>query len=118
MPRKSKLEINFNKKDEIKNKLLSLLAITDDNKVFYLYIIDDNEELRNKILELDKECSEYFPVGAWTYFRNKKNEKITDRPYLTLIRNIFNLCDVKYINKQTSTIIDGKTVYYMKYTII
>ena len=118
MPKKSKLELNFAKRDEIKNKLLELLGINDNNKIFYLYKLDADKELQGKILELQSDCEKYFATGGWTFFRNKKHEKLNDRSYLTFIRNVLNFCDVKYINKQTSMIDNGQVKYIMKYIII
>ena len=48
----------------------------------------------------------------------KKKENINDRSYLTLIKNIFDFCDIKYINKQTSFMENGKVRYVMKYTLL
>jgi hypothetical protein len=118
MPRKSKLELNINKKDEIKNQILLLLNLNDDNKFFFLHKLDENKELQNKITELGAACEKYFATGSWTYFRNKKKESINDRSYLTLIKNIFDFCDIKYINKQTSFMENGKVRYVMKYTLL
>ena len=60
MPRKSKLELNINKKDEIKNQILVLLNLNDDNNFFFLHKLDENKELQNKITELGTECEKYF----------------------------------------------------------
>ena len=118
MPRKSKIEINGDKRDEMKMKLLEILEITEDKSYFTLNEIDSNEEMKKRILELEKDCQKYFTTGSWTYFINKKKGKINDRSYLTFLRNIMNECNIGYINKQTSTIKDGKVIYMTKYMII
>jgi hypothetical protein len=118
MPRKSKLELNFNKKDEIKTKILTILDLNDANKVFFLHNLDANKDLQNKVIELGTECEKYFSIGSWTYFRNKKKDILNDRSYLTLIKNIFDFCDIKYINKQTSFMDNGTVKYVMKYTLL
>ena len=118
MPKKSKLEINGDKRDEMKKRLLNILEITNDKNYFILTEIDSNEEMKKRILELESDCQKYFTTGSWTYFINKKKGKINDRSYLTFVRNIMNECNIMYINKQTSTIKDGKVIYMMKYLII
>lgn len=118
MGRKSKMDINGDKKDELKKRILEILKINEDNKYFSLFEIDCDQELQNKIYELEDFCLKYFAVKGWTHFRNKEKGKINNRMYLTFIRNIFDFCEIKYINKQTSMVINNHVIYYMKYTII
>lgn len=118
MTRKTKLEINFDKKDELRGNILKILNIDNNNRSFNLFDLDNDIEIQKKIFELEKECEKYFAVKNWTYFRNKNRGKIDVRSYLTLLRNILNFCNIQFINKQTSMMINGHVVYYMKYTIL
>jgi len=118
MPNKSKLQQNNKLIPIIKNKILDILNITNNKNYFYLPDIDENIDIQNKIIELGDECSQYFSISNWTYFRNKKNNKLNSRSYLTLLKNILKFCNIKYINKQTSKIENNKIVYLMKYYII
>jgi len=115
---KTSLLMMNNNIDLLKYQLLNILNINETNNSFNLHEIDTNKEIQNKILDLETFCKNSFSVSTWTYFKNKKNNKLNDRSYLTLIRNILNICNIKYVNKQTSTIIDNKVIYYTKYILV
>jgi len=117
MPRKNLITLNNNQIHVLKEKILFLLNINDTNNTFNLLNTDTNITLQQKIYELADFCQLYFPISNWTYFRNKRENKLNTRSYLTLIRNIFNFCEVNYNIKQTSTIINGNLIYYTKYII-
>lgn len=118
MPRKSKLDMNMDKREELRSKILEILNIKERNNNFSLFEIDGDQEKQNEILKLEEYCLKYFSVKGWTHFRNKEKGKNVNRLYLTFIRNIFDFCNIKYINKQTSMTINNHVIYYMKYTII
>ena len=118
MPRKTKLETNIEKYDELRDVILKILKINNNNRSFSLFEIDNDTEIQKNILELEKECEKYFAVKSWTYFRNKNRGKIDARSYLTFLRNLFHFLNIQYYNKQTSMMVNGHVVYYMKYTII
>jgi len=117
MPRKNLITLNNNQIHVLKEKILFLLNINHTNNTFNLLNTDTNIPLQQKIYELADFCQLYFPISNWTYFRNKRENKLNIRSYLTLIRNIFNFCEVNYNIKQTSTIINGNLIYYTKYII-
>ena len=118
MVKKSKLENNYEKRDELKIMILKLLKINDNNRSFSLFEIDSDEDLQKQIFELENFCEKYFSVKSWSHFRNKQNGRLNNRTYLTFIRNIFNFCNIEYYNKQTSMLINNNVVYYVKYTIL
>jgi len=118
MPKKSKLNQNFNLINEIKNELFNILEIDKDNNIFYLSDLDENIDIQNKIINLGKDCERFFAVSTLTYFKNKKNNKLNSRSYLTLLKNIFKICNIQYINKQTSYIENNKIKYVMKYIVL
>lgn len=118
MPKVTKLEKNYEMRQILKDKILDILKINAENRSFTLYEIDNNEDQLKRIYELEEICEKYFAVKSWTHFRNKDKKKLTKRAYLTLIKNIFDFCEIKYYNKQTSMVINNSIIYYMKYTVL
>lgn len=118
MPKVTKLEKNYEMRQILKDKILDILKINQENRNFTLYDLDDNDDQLKRIYELEEMCEKYFAVKSWTHFRNKDKNKLSKRSYLTLIRNIFDFCEIKYYNKQTSMMINNRVIYYMKYTVL
>ena len=105
------------KQSELKDKLLEILGINKDKNFFTLYDIDNNEELRNKIIGLEEEIKECFLVSQWSYFRYSRENKLMPRPYLTLIRNVLSACNVVFYNKPMSFTVDDIKIITVKYII-
>jgi hypothetical protein len=103
-------------KKNLKDKIFSILNINENNRTFSLNNLDNNLDLQKAIIDINYNL--HLDVRKWVYFKNTKMQKHMIRPYLTLIKDIFKACNVQYINKQTSTIKNAETVYYMKYTIL
>lgn len=117
MPNKSKyLKNNFIISD-IKIRILKILNLNKNKNYFYLNDLDNNINLQNKIIKLGEECKLFFSISHWSYFRNKKNNKLHNRSYLSLLKNILKLCDITYINKQTSYKINDIVIYVTKYYV-
>lgn len=110
-PKKSgsnkKLENNDNEKDkggripkeikyvkerqELLNKLLKILGISETNKVFYVDDLDKDDAKQKQILDLVEDVKQYFTYGKWVYF-TKDN---VPEPCLSLAKSI--LKDMGYI---------------------
>jgi len=117
MPKNSRDNLYKNEQEQIKNKVLEILEITQDKNFFTLYELDNNMEKQNAILALESECEKYFACGQWTYFRNKMKDNNKDRPYLLLSRNILSACNVDFYNKNTTLTIDNIKHSTVKYFI-
>jgi len=104
MPKNSKDNLFKIQQLEVKNKLLEILKINQEKNYFTLYELDNDIETQNLILALEGDCEKYFVSSTWTYFRNKKDEIINDRPYLLLLKNILSANNVNY---NTSRILVG-----------
>lgn len=64
-------------KKEVLNKLLKILGIDDNNKVFFKKDIADNKEKEQQILDLIEDIKKYFNYSRWSYF-------LKSRPYTDL----------------------------------
>lgn len=117
MPKTNKLTYNKEAIENIKNKLLDILEITQEHNYFTLYALDNDKNKQEQILALEEDIKKNFPVGNWAYFRNKKKGIVSDRPYLNLIRGILNECSIPYVNKNTTMKIDGEPRHVIKYII-
>lgn len=119
MPKNSKDNLFKIQQLEVKNKLLNILKITKEKNYFTLYELDNNIETQNLILSLEGDCEKYFACGEWTYFRNKKEGKLNERPALVLSKNILKSMKTELINTKISyTINDSKKINTSKYVVI
>ena len=102
---------------KLKDKLIEIIGITKEKNYISLHEIDQNTEMQEKILALTDDCKKLFATSQWTYFKNLKNNEITPRPYILLMRNVLSACGVKYVNKPTSITIDNIQKSDVKYYI-
>jgi len=109
---------NKDKQIEIKNKILDILNINENNKSIILYDMDKNMELQNAILSLEKDCEKYFACSNWTYFVYKRLEKESERKYLILLKNILSACKIEYVNKSHYIKINDERIKTVKYIFI
>jgi len=95
-------EIKFEEeRKEVLCKLLNILGINDDNKVFYINDLEKDQIKQKMIIELLSDIRKYFSCGKWVYFRKK-----TIMPYTSLCRSI--LKDMK-VKVTTMAIRDNET---------
>jgi hypothetical protein len=119
MPKNSKENLYKNEQLNVKNKILEILNINQDKNYFTLYDLDNNTEKQNAILALEGDCEKYFACGGWTYFKNKRENKLNERPSLVLAKNILTSLDIELVNtKMSITINDNKKIITSKYVII
>ncbi len=75
---------------EICDKLLNILGITKENRVFYFDDLDSNIDKQQLILDMKPDIKKYFVCGKWTVFA-----KETDKPYASLARAILKASNIK-----------------------
>ena len=82
-----------NEREDICNKIITILELKEDN-TFLLYELDDNIEKQNKILELKEEIQKYFACSTISSFKPNFECK---RPYLNIIRSILRKQNYNFI---------------------
>ena len=97
----------------IVNKLINILKLDEDNSIT-LYDIDNNENIKNEIMDLIPEIKKYFRFDCIHGVRNTETVK---RPYLSIIRNIIKLKYNMIINNY-HTKRDNKHVRTKKYIFL
>lgn len=103
-----------NEREEICNKIITILELTEDNTML-LYELDGDIEKQNKIIELKEEIQKYFACSTISSFKPNFECK---RPYLNIVRSI--LRQQKYNIEITDFCIkyeNGLIRKTMKYTI-
>lgn len=101
-----------NEREEICNKIITILELKEDN-TFLLYELDDNIEKQNKILELKEEIQKYFACSTISSFKPNFECK---RPYLNIIRSILRKQNYKFIGNDYTIKINNipkKTIKYI-----
>ena len=103
-------------RQELLQKIFNILEITENNKMFSLKKLDENEDKQKSILDLENDIKKYFLCSKWTYFNNKNRE--IKRSYLSLIKAIMK--DMNIIIKPITTIKksdDNKTIRETNYIL-
>ncbi len=106
----------INERDEIKKKIYEILKIDDNNKTFILYEIENSEELKNKLSEMDEKIKKFFKVGNWNYYIQKNNG--IRSPMIGLIRAILKDCDIDLTKKDILMMVNGKKIRTTKYFLM
>jgi len=73
-----------NERENICNKIITILQLKEDN-TFLLYDLDEDIEKQNKIMELKDDIQKYFACSTISSFKPNFECK---RPYLNIIRSI------------------------------
>lgn len=103
-----------NERIDLTKKLLQLLKIDANNKVFTSYDLDKNKETQDKILEMIPDIEKYYVTTRWCYKKESKKEK----KHLSITKSVLKVMDINFKPSCCKESIDGKTVNYSMYTII
>jgi hypothetical protein len=87
----------ISERKEILDKILTILGIDDENKIFRLEEI--SEENQETIYKLEKEIKKYFKTTGWNCYKQKD---IVNR-WLSLIRSILKEYNGEIITKRKSS---------------
>lgn len=90
-----------NERNELTQKLLKILNIDENNKTFCSFMLDNDKEKQQKILDLEPDVKKYFSTAHWSYYH--KNSKAAERPYLSLAKSILKDMKIK-VNKIRASI--------------
>lgn len=99
-------------REEICNKIISVLELKED-KSFLLCELDDDIEKQNKILELKEEIQKCFACSTISSFKPNFECK---RPYLNIIRSILRKQNYNFIGNDYTIKINNipkKTIKYI-----
>ena len=102
-----------NEREDICNKIITILELKEDN-TFLLYELDDNIEKQKKILELKEEIQKYFACSTISSFKPNFECK---RPYLNIIRSILRKQNYTFIGNDYTIKINNIPTKTIKYII-
>jgi hypothetical protein len=102
-----------NEREEICNKIITILELKEDN-TFLLYELDNDIEKQNKILELKEEIQKYFACSTISSFKPNFDCK---RPYLNIIRSILRKQNYNFIGNDYTIKINNIPKKTIKYVI-
>ena len=107
---------NFTKeRQELLQKMLTILGITDDNKMFSLKKLDEDEEKQKQILDLVEDIKKYFICSRWAYFSNQNID--FKRDYLSLIKSVLRDMKIKILSSFLHIKTNDKTKYETFYIL-
>jgi len=98
--RRNKKTYYSNERDNIFQQLKILMDLNDDNTIL-LNKLQDNQELKNKLIEFTDDIKKYYRCSTWGYFvAINKGEKGDE---ITLLRSIFKDHGYKIFSKDIVT---------------
>ena len=80
-----KSELYAKEQDDIIYKIINILGITQENNTITLYDIDNNEIIKQQLMNLIPEIRQWFSFGHIYSISNPDKYK---RPYISIIRQI------------------------------
>jgi hypothetical protein len=89
------IEKYTNERQELLQKLFSILEINEGNKMLSLKKLDEDEQKQKQILDLVDDIKKYFLSSRWTFFSHKNIE--LKRNYLSLIKAIMKDMNIKMV---------------------
>ena len=102
-----------NEREEICNKIITILELTEDN-TFLLCELDEHIEKQNKLLKLKEEIQKYFACSTISSFKPNFECK---RPYLNIIRSILRKQNYTFIGNDYTIKINNISKKTIKYII-
>ena len=100
-------------REEICNKIITILDLKEDN-TFLLCELDEDIEKQNKIMDLKEEIQKYFACSTISSFKPNFNCK---RPYLNIIRSILRKQNYNFIGNDYTIKINNIPKKTIKYVI-
>jgi len=92
-------------RNNILQKILEILEISENNNLFSLKKLDENETKIKQIMDIEPDIKKYFLCSRWNYYSNKKRE--FKRNYLSLIKAVMKDLNVKMISSTLIRKIDN-----------
>ena len=112
--RPSKKEKYKKEREDILNKLKTILGVVDIDR-FYLHDIENNEVKMKQVLDLKDDIEKYFTSKNNSVFRNKEKAM---KPHTSLIRLVLKEMDYEVIVTQKTIIRDKQKVISSVYVIL
>ena len=114
--RSTKKELYRQEREEIIKELNNLLNINENKNYVYLYDIENDDNIKNKINEMSEEVKKYFKVGNWNYYIMKNNG---DKPLeIGLIRALYRDEDWLMTTKEKQIERNGSKVRSIVYYLV
>ena len=108
-----KNKVYKNEQNDILKKIFDIIGITKDNNIFYSHIIDNDENIQQKILEFNDVFKVYYKVSSWPAYKKFDIE----RRYLSLIKSLLKEMDIEYTSISRKMRYKNRIVNTTVYTI-
>ena len=109
--RRNKKTYYSNERENIFQQLKSLMKMNEDNSVLLIQL-QDNSDLKKKLIDSIDEIKKYYRCSTWGYFVAINNGEKGDE--ITLLRSIFKDHDYKIFSKDIVTEYNGLKKRYTK----
>ena len=100
-------------KEAIASKIYDILEVK--NNYFLLCELDEDEEKKEKIMNLVPEIEKFFKAHDLSFLRLKSDKK---RPYMSIIRGVFKHCKYDIVIQSINIKKNLKTIKTQKYDIL
>lgn len=114
--RLSKKQQFVKERQELINRLNNILGINNKNNTFYLYDVENSQEIKDKIKDLVEDIKKYFKCGTWNYFiATNGGEEARE---IGLIRAIYRDEEIILTKKEKNIERNGTKVRSVQYFLI
>lgn len=107
-----KSELYKHEQNNTIDKIMNILGITEAKNSITLYEIDNNERIKQQLMELIPEIRKWFSFGYIKPISNPENYK---RPYISILRQIPKQNYI-FSQKEVGITIQGNFVRTQQYT--
>ena len=97
----SKAVLYASERKDVLNKMLTILGITDTNKIFYIQEIDADKSKIESILNLESDIKKFFAYSTWSIAVKK-----VKKPWFSMVKSILRDSNVGFV---TVPELDSKT---------
>jgi hypothetical protein len=106
-----KSQLYSNEQDCVINKIINILDITTENNTITLYDIDNNETMKQKLMDLIPEIRKWFSFAHINPISNPDKYK---RPYISILRQIPKK-HYEFSQKEIGMTVNGKFIRTQQY---
>lgn len=103
-------------REELIKRLNNILGINDKNNTFYLYDVENSQEIKDKIKEIVEDVKKYFKCGTWNYFIATNGGE--EAKEIGLIRAIYRDEEIILTKKEKNIERNGVKVRSVQYFLI
>ena len=98
----------------ILQRINNILGINENNKVIYVYDLENNGTKQQQIYDLIPDIRKYFVCGEWPIF----SKNIKTYRYMSIVKGVYKSMSVKWITAKKNIVRNNETVRSLVYILL